>query len=623
MRAASFLAAFLLLGATACGDEPTAVGSEESGRIQVTGAFFFDAAAPGSVQESSVRVENVGGGDLRIQSVEANPLDVGVIEVSEPDLPFVLRPGESRDLVATFVSEACGASRGSVRIDSNDPERRSVSARVNVEDAAVALALDPAEVDFGRVPAGSCKTSSLTVTNRSVCATSVTDAGFTGDAGFSVVDAVGVAGTIIPPGGAVDLDLRYCAESDAPQAGTLWLAQDVRGASVPLRANTETPCLSVSHEAGVDFGARWIEGTHRREILARNCSTTEPLELSDIALARHPSRGGRDRFALEAGRNVDLAGPITLLPGEKLAWTVLYTPGAAEEHGALLTLRSSDEAKQRLEIEVTGRGSLDACPEPVIGVLGRSAVPGEPLVVEPQATVYLDGTASSDREGAIAAYRWEALAWPAELRPPHLSEPNAEKTAVFMALPGTYRVGLTVVDEAGVESCDRAEIEIQVVPITDILVAAVWRTPNDPTPFDGNGADLDLHFLHPNGAWRSRDWDAHWQARSPNWGSTSRVDDDPYLDTDSTGGDGPEILSFDNPEGTEERPFRYEVGVFSFSDHGFGPSSVLVLIWVRGELALRVGLANLENRQFWHAATIEWPSGTVERVSRLHPAGFP
>ena len=43
---------------------------------------------------------------------------------------------------------------------------------------------------------------------------------------------------------------------------------------------------------------------------------------------------------------------------------------------------------------------------------------------------------------------------------------------------------------------------------------------------DGN---LDLHLLHPRGAWDSAPWDCHWKNREPNWGDSGSAADDPSL----------------------------------------------------------------------------------------------
>jgi hypothetical protein len=629
-RASLLMSALLLTIAAACGDEPRTSSSPEGGRIQVVDLLLFEAGELGTSQEASLRVENVGTGALIVDDATAVPLSVGTVEVVGPELPVRIEVGEHRDLVATFTPRVCEPAQGTLGISSSDPETPLLYVPISVEGVAEALAFDAASLDFGRVPAGTCRTLQVALVNSGVCSAAGAELAFEGDGGFAVTrvagdDAAAGAPVTVAPGATVEVDVQYCAADDeSAQSALSAVRAGAPTLRVALRANAGTPCLDIDAEDGIAYGPRFVDASHLRNVTARNCSATAPLQLSDITLRPHPELGGRDRFALEARAGIDLTGPITLEPGESVAWSVLYTPLTTGDHGAMLLVRSSDAAKAELEIELTGSGSEDACLVPVVEVVDHTpTAPGGPVVVEALTTLTLDATEGGDTEGAFAIYQWEVLAQPDVPLARFFDDPQSPTPSVFLSIPGTYRFGLRVVDRAGVESCEVAEVEVEVVTTDDVFVAAVWYAPADQDPADEEGPDLDLHFLHPNGDWEDHAWDAHWGARSPNWGNTVTDDDDPEVLLDSTSGSLPEVVRLSSPEGTQDEPFHYDVGVHSFSDHDLGPSSVFVLVWVRGELALRVALEALERRQFWHAATIEWPSGTVERVSRVYPSGFP
>ena len=149
----------------------------------------------------------------------------------------------------------------------------------------------------------------------------------------------------------------------------------------------------------------------------------------------------------------------------------------------------------------------------------------------------------------------------------------------------------------------------------------MWNTPGDPNETDigaGRGSDVDLHFVHPNGIWNRSPWDCYWQNKNPNWGDTAIPEDDPSLDIDDTDGAGPENINLNNPESV-----TYRVGVFYFSDHGYGPANVTVRIYLDGVERFANTFPGLEDRQFWDVARITWPSRDIERISTLHPGGFP
>ena len=138
-----------------------------------------------------------------------------------------------------------------------------------------------------------------------------------------------------------------------------------------------------------------------------------------------------------------------------------------------------------------------------------------------------------------------------------------------------------------------------------------------------SAADVDLHFLHPNGTWDVAPWDCTWKNRNPDWGDIGSDDDDPVLMNHGSRGWGPEIIHLSAPEGNEDVPFTYAVGAFLFSDRGCERTDVTVRILVDGVEGFSSTYEGLEAWQFWDVARVTWPGGEVELVNELCASGFP
>lgn len=181
------------------------------------------------------------------------------------------------------------------------------------------------------------------------------------------------------------------------------------------------------------------------------------------------------------------------------------------------------------------------------------------------------------------------------------------------------------------ESCATAEYTVSVIPDEAIHVELLWDTPGDPDQTDTGayaGADLDLHFLHPDapsdadapdldddGApdpYFDSLLDCYWLNPHPDWGEIEGTDgrDDPGLDRDDTDGAGPENLNLASPEDGA----RYEVAVSYRNDHGYGSSYATVRVYIRGGLAWESASVRLVSEDLWSVCTIDWPSGTVTAV---------
>ena len=151
-----------------------------------------------------------------------------------------------------------------------------------------------------------------------------------------------------------------------------------------------------------------------------------------------------------------------------------------------------------------------------------------------------------------------------------------------------------------------------------LAVQLTWHTPGDPDETDYHGADLDLHFLHPNGDWFDLKWDCFYENLNPNWGDPISGLDDPDMVIDDVDGAGPEIVSL---EGLEPGAV-YQVGVDFFTDHGYGPSYASVKVFIDGQLTFEESGRLLSEKEFWEVAAIDADAGTVTPIGTVKPAAI-
>lgn len=253
------------------------------------------------------------------------------------------------------------------------------------------------------------------------------------------------------------------------------------------------------------------------------------------------------------------------------------------------------------------------CPTAVIRV-------AEGDEVLPQTTLHLDGGDSiGSVNGAVTAWQWSIVHAPAP-RPVFLPSFSVRNPIVEVNVVGDYTFRLEVFDAAGTKSCVAAEYVVRVVAEFDgIRVELSWETPGDPDETDTGGgsnssagSDVDLHFLHPNAEGEYFDWtfDCYWANTEPEWGFFGPTDN-PRMLRDDTDGGGPEVIELTGPEDGK----RYQVGTHFWDDWGYGDASATIRIYIRGTLADEWSDVVLSKNDLWDSHTIDWPSGTVTRIT--------
>lgn len=388
------------------------------------------------------------------------------------------------------------------------------------------------------------------------------------------------------------------------------------------------PCINVMPEA-LEFGAALQGRQTNRPVRLESCGDVEVEVLSvrfsdDSAVA----------YTLSAD---SLEAPFTLaaVNGDAPWRDVIigFSPQEDQAHAGTLLIETTDPARPRIEVPITGRGTQNECPVAVVSDAG-------PIVVEPLDIVELDASLSTDADGpggVPVRYVWTVIRRPdgstvtpvERFQDPRrpldtgvADDPTTPRALFFVDLAGTYTLELTVADnldlEAPSDACPQpaATLTIEARPRTQIHVQLTWNTPGDLDQTDNDGTDVNLHLRHPDGdAWSRAPLDCYYANQNPDWGPVGVVGD-PSLDLDDINGAGPENISVDAPEDTDlydGRPYRIGVEYTradNFATGGtWGPSEATVRVFIEGVPAGEfVGMLE-DTGHFWAVADIVWAPG--------------
>ena len=365
---------------------------------------------------------------------------------------------------------------------------------------------------------------------------------------------------------------------------------------IPVIADASGPCLNVV-SAVADFGNVTVDETGYAEVVVENCGDVDALQIKTVKTC---DGSGDTCEASDIFDAIAPLGPPTLLPHDRRTYVVSFTPSRL---GATIGRITFDAVDVTAEASLRGVGVDGECP--------TAAVATATIETTPQTTVELDGTAS---DGA-ATYHWSVIDAPFGA---NTFVEEGETSDLHVNLAGSYTVELRVTNADGVSSCgDRALVTVEAYPEARFYVETFWDTPRDPNQTDDDGTDLDLHFLHPGGAWDQVPWDVYWRNEAPDWGEPG-PDDDPVLSMTDDDGYGPEVVTLNQPESN----VSYSIGVYSFDDNDHGGSFVTTRIFVAGEEKFQQRRQWLMPGEFWYVAQIAYPSNQIlieDRVSE----GFP
>ncbi len=317
--------------------------------------------------------------------------------------------------------------------------------------------------------------------------------------------------------------------------------------------------------------------------------------------------------------------PFVVAPGSFFEVSVIAQSGYGNATAELFVEAAELDDWVVVELEREVLDSTNQCPEAIAGVGMTGGTPATSTQVQVGQRVDITGLLSTDADGSVADYQWALVTRPGGSTA-SISQMGQGLINIFPDVPGIYAIDLQVLDDQGLISCNTARVTITATgtPVTpgEILVDITWDTPADMNQSDIIGADMDIHYLHPLGSWDKQPYDIYWNNKGSDWGVPGVDTDNPSLDIDDTDGVGPERVRHPNPaEGI------YRVGVYYYSDNGFGGSYVTTQVRVGGMLVFefRDKYMERENTFYRPADLAVDASGNVTVTDPMIPVrqGFP
>lgn len=509
---------------------------------------------------------------------------------------------------------------------------------------AALLAL-PSFIDFSYVKVGNAFVEKVLLENAGTDEVTIVGIEVLGNPGFlAALDEVSfVSGEIdlgdippvVMPGENLILFLQFASLDYEPADGSVLIhyagKEDTpeKTLMVTLTGNNGIPIISVTPEE-LNFGPK-LQGDVSSQGVTIVSQGGVPLVVTSVEFTETSS----DAFTLdysqlpgfENGGKPTPETPLVLEIKEEGLVSVIFTPAEGvvanggdavivPAEGLLIVEHNTpDPAK---EVPITGLGLVGECPVAIIEI-------EEGFEVSPQTLLHLSGENSFSPFGSILGWEWSVMQ-PDGSQSTFLPSDTSSTPAFQANVVGYYMFQLTVTDSTGKTSCVPGIAEVMVMPDEAIHVELVWDTPGDAIQFDaglGAGADMDLHFLHPNAegedlnedgvgdGWFDIPYDVFWVNPKPNWEDPDLLaNDDPSLDRDDKDGAGPENINLILPMDGN----TYRVGVHYWAAYEYGVSTATLRVYLSGVLAYEEKDVVMNNHDLWEACTIEWPSGAVEPI---------
>lgn len=368
-------------------------------------------------------------------------------------------------------------------------------------------------------------------------------------------------------------------------------------------------CLDVDTEH-VDFGTLPVGDSRFATVILTSCGTAD-VTVSQVGVDGDVNGFHVDCSLLVAGECPSSAAPLILPPDAQATIRLYFEPettthaNSAEPLDVALEIVSDAEEAEVTEVHVEATAVPANCPVAIL------AAP-EPGSIGPGDRIELSAAESFSPNGAIVGFTWFLVAPTGIETTLNAADDAAPASApeiwLDATLAGDYAVTLGVTDETGVTSCLSEQVVIEVRPAGDLYAELVWEAAEGTSGLAGR--DLDLHLLHPNASgpdrdhdgiadgWFDPEWDCFWFTPDPGWAEQL---------SQSVDGWSPEVVHVAEPADGAV----YRLGVHYWDDHGNGPASARLKLWVYGELVSDISGLTLADGDLWEAARVHWPDGEV------------
>jgi hypothetical protein len=445
--------------------------------------------------------------------------------------------------------------------------------------------------DFGKVPVLNVKTLDIPLQNVGRAELTVASA---------VIKESGVPFTVqqsptsVESGATASVTVAFVPPAEQAYQGTLEVTTDDSVnpvVDVALTGTGSTRAIMVVTPASIDFG-RVPEGTSALRSITVSSQGSAALIVNQIDLMPTSASG--------FGFLGSIATPAVVDSGTDIQITVKYfaAPGSTDGGTGMMEVHGTDPQNQLATVALTAE--LNRAPIPVIAPLGNGA---------PGIVVTLDGSGSYDPDNDLPlTYQWTLVNAPLSATTT-IANPTAEVTQMTLdsLLPGEYDVTLDVTDHAGAKDLHPAKATIVAIPAQKLLIEMFQDNPD---------TDLDLHLLRTQtSALGGIPDDCFYANQTPDWldggtadGGSDGGSDGPVLYRDVLTGYGPEVTGYDNPIDS-----TFRIAVVFFNDHlSTTPATkATVRIYEYGVEKAELSRVLQNQGDFWLAADLNWPTGTV------------
>jgi hypothetical protein len=660
---------FSVLILSGCGDEDGgSIQQDETGRLQVSPlSISFPQVQIGNEETETLRLRNISQeSSLTVREINLQARDGATAEdlelVDVPDTPFTLdraEPAEedgidARTLKVAFSPSDSTQDQANVVIESSDGSVDGTS-RVAVDTLVnrPLLTANPSQVRFARAAPGNKETQEVLIRNAGSAPLEILEKPVLTPDGsefsiqvpereypvtLDVYDSEQAEQN--PEDYLLPVSVTYGPTGDGAESAEIQVySNDLRTADpensdrgvtvIDVEAVADARCILVDR-TNKEFGEVPLGATQTRVVTVQNCGS-EPLTVSGVSIQENTQD---NEFALEP-KEFDQNGDgqvddeTTVDVGETRRFTVTYTPEQKGADEGVVVIESNDPVQPSLEVDLLGFGSEGQCPtaEAVVSSQAQGSVGRPSITAAPLDYIRLDGTDSSDPDGRVVEYQWEVLEKPSDVTVSIEDSAQTEDTKAIQQfrplVAGEYRLGLTVVDNDGFESCNRATVTVTAIPNEAVHAELTWTNPEDPDETDDQGSDVDLHMVKMGpGKWFERPYDIYFRNPNNDQGDNSSVGiwnpESPSLDIDDRNGAGPENIQMDDPVDCQ----WYAVGVHYYRQQ-FGTAYATLRIYINEKLVFEKRNKPLrQGGQFWDVARIHWGpgGGTVVGTDELIPA---
>ena len=312
----------------------------------------FGTVTIGSHPTLTAQVQNTGGAPLNVTSV-ALCSGTSTEFTFSPAGPFTVAPGASAPLQVTYTPTDVDAENGCLAVSSNDPARPVANLALTAQGAAAAtpaIAVSPANVDFGSVAVGSSRAMPVQVQDTGGAPLNVTAiaacSGTSGEFTWSPAAPFTVAA-----GQSATLTITYAPVDAGADNGCLTLtSNDPANPSITVGvAGTGTtspafPAIALE-PSSLDFGMVNVGGSMSRTSSVKNTGTA-PLDVTGVSTCS----GTSPEFT------VSPTSPFTVAPGDQATLTVTYMPADAGTDTGCVAVASNDPMNAVVNLELTGTG---------------------------------------------------------------------------------------------------------------------------------------------------------------------------------------------------------------------------------------------------------------------------